>query len=279
MKRNSPFGVGRLMRAAICGLLAATVIPAAASADLAVGGATVTTPSVPVPAPTAPVPAPSVPVTVPTVSTPSVSTSASVSASTNFSTPVVSASVSASADVSASVPSKSVTPTKLKSRKKAQRNAKRGASAAGASAAGASVRTFLSTDTTTAPFNGIRENTCLPEFVVFDGDHAKVTTSTQIQPDGTLRQYIHFHGTGLGASDALGAIKTGSVYSFSDENHVYVFGGPGHVDEYFYHYEKLIRRSETTGALGGDDSYLRVAFRVVNTVMIPDLNRTSFECR
>jgi hypothetical protein len=32
MKRNSPFGVGRLMRAAICGLLAATVIPAAALA-------------------------------------------------------------------------------------------------------------------------------------------------------------------------------------------------------------------------------------------------------
>ena len=36
MKRNSPFGVGRLMRAVICGLLATTVIPAAASADTTV---------------------------------------------------------------------------------------------------------------------------------------------------------------------------------------------------------------------------------------------------
>jgi hypothetical protein len=46
MKHIGPFGVGRLMRASICGLLAATVIPGATAAGRIVGGV-MTSPPVP----------------------------------------------------------------------------------------------------------------------------------------------------------------------------------------------------------------------------------------
>jgi hypothetical protein len=101
MKSICPFGVGRLMRAVICGLLAAIVIPAAASADGGiVGGVTVTTPSTPTPAPTVTVAA-STP-SVPTVPTPVVATSTSVSILGASATVIT---TQPSASVSTSVPS------------------------------------------------------------------------------------------------------------------------------------------------------------------------------
>jgi hypothetical protein len=101
---------------------------------------------------------------------------------------------------------------------------------------------------------------------------ATSTTSTQVQPDGTLRAYVSYRGSGVGTS--------GATYSFSEETHTWLLGGaPQQSDEYHYDYQKLIRRNETTGILGGDDSYLRVAFRVVNLAIVPDPNRSGFECR
>jgi hypothetical protein len=267
MKRFNPFGVGRLMRAAICGLLAATVIPAAASADLGVGGVTVTTPSTPVPAPTVTVSASAS--TSPSVSvstTPSVSGSTSVSG--DVSSPVASASVSSATQATTSKV-KATSSKTSKTRKKSQRKPKRGAALVGGV-----VRTLAdsttNTTTSTGPFTGGLPNNCIPEFVTFTD--ATVTTSTQFQSDGTLRFYLSYRGTGVGTS--------GATYSFSEEQHGFTLGGaPQQSDEYFYDYQKLIRRNETTGALGGDDSYLRVAFRVINLVVVPDMTRSFFECR
>jgi len=127
---------------------------------------------------------------------------------------------------------------------------------------------FGETTSITSPFPATLSNPCVPEVVTFD---ATVTVTQQEQTDGTLRTYLRYGGSGVG-------FPSGAVYSFSQETHIWL-GGPGQADDETYDYQKIIRRSETAGALGGDDYYMRVAFKTVDGMPVLDPRNTGIECR
>lgn len=131
--------------------------------------------------------------------------------------------------------------------------------------------------TTTAPFMGPIDNTCVfPTETVVLNAHAKITTITQ--SDGTIATLVSMGGTGL--------TLTGVKYSFSDESRLYILGGPGDSDFSFYHYQKLTRAGETgSSLLGGDDFYLRMFISIPpGSAGVPsdgslNTNTMAFDCR
>jgi hypothetical protein len=228
MKRFNPFGVGRLMRAAICGLLAATVIPAAASADGIVGG--VSTPA----------PVPSVNVSVTTPSVPAVS-APSVSASTALSTPVASVAASASTQQRTT----SAQPTKAKPRKKAHGKASK------RNHRSAATRSLAMSQTFSATFPISVTNTC-----VFPAETVVGTGVENVTFDsGTGRSFTTFHGSAT-------ALVSGANYTFDESLHIFNGDGPDATVFYFYDYRRATRQGDISSPLGGDDFFLQIFFEV-----------------
>lgn len=159
MKFICPSGVGRLLRAVICGLLAAIVIPAAASADGIVGGFTVVAPVATATGSTL-VPTPSVPaVSVPIVST--------------------------------QTPSASVTPTRVRIPKRERHKSK-----PAKTQQSSSTRSFMTADSFRMPFTlPPFQNPCVPtDLVTITGS---VTTTLKLPPDGSVWIYQSYNGTGI----------------------------------------------------------------------------------
>jgi hypothetical protein len=252
---------GRLMQAAICGLLAATVIPAAASADLT-GGVTVTTPIATTSASTS--------VLAPAVLTPSIP-APTVSPSVSASMPVASMTVSTSRAPSVS---SAVTPTatkteawtRLKKRKKA-RHAK------ATKPQSSPKRSFMTAISTPAPFTGTFTNTCVfPAEEVTVTGHSKLTTITQ--SDGSIATTASVSGGSTTVVDPGPPIVPlfGVKYSFSDETRTWIFG-PGTTVLAFYHYQKLVRAGDVKTTVGGDDFYIRFFFSIpLDSAGVPDFS-------
>jgi hypothetical protein len=250
----SPLG-GRLMRAAICGLLAATVLPSIASADDAiVGSVTVTSP----------VTSTSVTTSVSTPSVPSVPT-----VFAGVSTPVTSAtaSVSTQRSVARIASGWSQVAPKAKKTLRKGKPVKRKKKSAGS----APTRSFMSAISTSAPFTGTFTNTCVfPAEDVLVNGVSKLTSITQA--DGSIAVTANIGGTGL-AGD--GILTPFVKYSFSDETRIWIFG-PGTTDFAFYDYRKLSRSGDTGSMVGGDDFFIRFFFSIpLGSEGVPDFSALS----
>jgi hypothetical protein len=233
---------GRLTRAAICGLLAATALPTSASADVGIGvGVPVVSP-VPVPVATPSLPTHAIPAPV-------------VAAQADVKTPVVapqpavraasSAEVATSKVVRVSTTTRAAVRTGLSTSPAPRRRmpAKRAPN----------VGVFFSATSVSMPFVLPTPHPCTGEVVTLRGI---AHIQTAFQPDGTIRLWDSVSGTGEAPS--------GRRYASSTEMHERVLGDFT-TTIYEYSYTKYIASQENATLppfIAGDDFYARVRFDI-----------------
>lgn len=224
-----PRWAGRLMRGAICGLLATAALPAVASADLS-GGVSVSTPIV----------STSINVSVPTPAVPSVNAPIADVSSATHSVVMKTRDVTARTAVTAA----SITDSnRSRSTTRMHHRARRGLTH--------TERSLQMSETAVLPLPFDQVNPCVvpSEDVFINGTEHLLIDS---QPNGGFAVSTSIQGS---------AFSLAASYSFSQEVHTWFFG-PDATTLTAYDYEKLSRAGDTGSPLNGDDFFLRVFFQI-----------------